>query len=245
MPQFVLKIDNVAALRSATKLKIPDPVHAAVEAEIAGADGIAAHLREDRAYLKDRDIYLLKETVKTRLNLQIAPDPDLVDLALEVKPYRVTFMPMVSNGEMISNGIDFAIAGDRLHEFAAQLDEAGIRYGCLINPDADSVKEAARLKCGTVQLAGYEFAQASPDEQKTAAGTLDGAAQTARKLGMNVSCGGGLDYRNIRVLASLGTIDEFIIGHTVLARALMVGIDRAVRDMADTIRGYTRENPFA
>ena len=244
MPQLSIKIDDVAALRRTTKTRVPDPVHAAIMAEAAGADSITAHLRVDRALLKDRDIYLLKETVQTRLNLQIAPDPDLIKLALEVKPYRVILMPMLLEGERLTHGIDFTKAANRLHDAVALLDDAGLPYSCLINPDGESVKEAARLKCGSLQLAVYDFASSDPVDYKSGAESIDQVAQTAKKLGMNVSCGGGLDYLNVRALAALGTIDEYIVGHNVLARALLVGIERAVRDMSKILTSCTKENPF-
>ncbi len=244
MPQLSIKIDDVAALRRTTRTRVPDPVHVAVMAEAAGADSITAHLRVDRALLKDRDIYLLKETVQTRLNLQIAPDPDLIKLALEVKPYRVTLMPMLLEGEMLSRGIDFTRAANRLHDAAVLLDDAGVSYSCLVNPDADSVKEAARLKCRAVQLAAYDYSSSDPVDYNSKAETIDQVAQTARKLGINVACGGGLDYLNIRALAALGSIDEYIVGHNILARALLVGIERAVRDMSKMLLACTKENPF-
>jgi pyridoxine 5-phosphate synthase len=243
MPLSV-RIDNIGALRSASKARVPDPVQAAVLAELAGADGITAHLREDRAFLKDRDIYLLKETIKTRLNLEIAPETDLVDLALEVKPHWVTFVPLTSGGEIISGGIDFSSMGGRLNDMAARLDGAGVIYSCLINPETEAVKEAARLKCRAVHLAAFEYAGADADDNKALANAIDQTARMAGKLGMTVFCGGGLDYKNIGVLAALGSIDEFVVGHSLLARAVMTGMERAVRDMNETILNFTRENPF-
>lgn len=229
MPLISIKVDLVASLRYRTYIKEPDPAHAAVLAELAGADGINCYLREDRQHIRDRDFYILKETVKSKLTVQIAPDSELIERAVEVKPYMVTLMPFLSGTSVLDKGDLFASTAETLRE-------AGINVGYFISPEVDSVKAAARGKAVFVELDGSDYARA---EKKTdieiELDRLEQTAQLASKLGMAPHCGNGLNYRNIRPLCDLDIFEEFTVGHAVISRALMVGFDRAVREMAGIV----------
>lgn len=244
MPKLSIKLDHVAALRGATKARIPDPVHAAILAELAGADSITIHLREDRSFIKDRDVYLLKETIKTELNLQIAPDPDLINLALEVRPQRLTLMPFGLGNSMTINGIDFLKTGPRLEEAVDRLNDAGVEFACLIDPLSEIVKDAARIKCSAVQFVTNDYSVSMNNNGDNLLENINQMAQLASKLGMYVLCGGGLDYQNIGAVADIDAVSEIIVGHSILSRSLMVGVDTAVRDMKVAMNTPSKDGPL-
>jgi len=236
-----VNVDQVASIRALRTGKLPDPVQAAMLAELAGADGIVCHLREDRRAIRDRDVYLLKETVKTRLNLLIPPIDELYQRAIEVKPFLVTLMPFDSEDGVVTSGCDIAENRELYEEFARSLKEAGVAVGYFVDPDADAIKAAARAKADVVDLNATSYVGADTIESAEAElERLEQMAQLVSKLGMAVSCGNGLNYKNIRPLAELDVIDEFSIGHAVISRGLMVGLDRAVREIVDLV--YSAEH---
>ncbi|MCX6826405.1 MAG: pyridoxine 5'-phosphate synthase [candidate division Zixibacteria bacterium] len=242
MSLISIKVDCIAALREIKHLKEPDPSQAAVIAELAGADGIGCHLREDRRYIRDRDLYLLKEMVKTKLNLQIAPVEDLIARALEVKPWMATLMPLAAEDVIIRQGVDWGNNSDLYFETAATLKGSGISVSCFIEPEIDDVKNAARAKFDAVELNTFKYVTA--DTLENAEMELDKLEQMvnlATKLNMAVNCGNGLNYRNIRPLAELGLIDEFNVGYSVIARAVMVGLERAVREIVDIVHNLSEK----
>jgi pyridoxine 5-phosphate synthase len=233
------KVDYIAALREMRRLKEPDPAQSAVLAEIAGADGITCHLREDRKHIRDRDLYLLKEMVKSKLTLQIAPADDLVERTLEVKPWMVTLMPYSGEEMMISSGIDIEKNRDLYSEAAAALKGNGINVGYFINPEIDAVKNAARAKVDAVELNAAKYVGAITIENaEEELDRLEQMAHLAVKLNMSANCGGGLNYRNIRPLVELGVFEEFTVGYSITCRGLMVGLDRAVREMMEIIHTH-------
>jgi pyridoxine 5-phosphate synthase len=236
MSALSVKVDYVAALRSIKKLKEPDPIQAAVIAELAGADSITAHLREDRRYIRDRDVYILKELVKTRFTLQMAPTDDMMELALEVKPWRVTLMPSAGKGSVIENGIDLEKKSDLYAGAAGSLQNAGIDVCYFIDPEHEFIKAAARAKANAVELNSFAYATGKSAEESAAElELLEQAAQIASKLGMTVNCGGGLDYKNIPPLVDLDCFEEFTVGYAVTSRAVLVGYEFAVREMSELI----------
>jgi len=231
-----VKVDYIAAVRNIGKLKEPAPTQAAVLAELAGADGITCHLREDRLYTRDRDFYILKEIIKGRFTLQIAPDEELLERAVEVKPDMVTLMPFAGDEAMFSKGIDPDKDADRYAEAAASLGETGIKVCYFVDPESEAVKDAARAKTDAVELNLYDYVKAGTDEDiESELNRIEQMAQLARKLGMKVIGANRLNYRNIRPLVELGVFDGFTVGYAVISRAMMVGIDRAVRDMLELI----------
>ena len=229
MPLISIKVDLVASLRYRKYIKEPDPAHAAVLAELAGADGINCYLREDRRHIRDRDFYILKETVKSRLTVQIAPDSELIERALEVKPYMVTLMPFLS-GTSVDEKVDLFASS------AETLRGAGINVGYFVSAEVESVKAAARGRAEVVELDASDYAQAeTKGDIESELDQLEQMAQLAAKLGMAPHCGNGLNYRNIGPLVDLGIFEEFTVGHAVISRAVMVGMDRAVREIAGII----------
>jgi len=242
MPFLSVKVDSVAAVRNVRKLKEPTPSQAAVLAELSGADGITCHLREDRLYIRDRDFYILKEVAGSRLTLQIAPDDELLERALEVKPWMVTLMPFAGSDAVFEKGITFEKERDRYADAASSLHEAGIIVTYFVDPESEAIKEAARVKADAVELNLYDYAGAVTDEDIDAElNRLEQMAQLAAKLGMNVFAGNGLNYRNIGPVAELSVFDRFTVGYAIISRALMTGMDRAVSDMLELI-SCTGEN---
>lgn len=236
MSSLSVKVDYVAAVRNVKKAKEPAPSQAAVLAELAGADGITCHLREDRLYIRDRDFYILKEVVHTGLTLQIAPEEELLDRALEVKPQIVTLMPYSRDESVPDSGIDVANFRDRYSRAAESIIGADIKVCYFIEPDSEAVKDAARVKAHAVELNVHDYIEAKTEEEiKSELTRLEQMAQLADKLGMKAWAGNGLDYRNIRPLAELGVFKRFTVGYAIISKAVMVGMDRAVRDMIDAI----------
>ena len=236
MALLFVKVDAVASLRASRKHKLPDPCHAAVLAELAGADGITCHLREDRLHIRDRDFYVLKEVVKNRLNLQIAPDDDLLESALEVKPRIVTLMPFSQDEPVISKAIDTKADAELYFDTSLRLQEAEMAVAWFIEPDSEAIKDAARAKVDAVELNAHEYVAAASDEQvKEELERLEHMAELAGKLGMTVGCGNGLDYGNIRPLVELDVFDRFTVGFSIVSRAVMIGMERAVREMSGVV----------
>ncbi len=232
MPRFIVKVDYVAALRNAGGGSGPDPSKAAVLAELAGADGICCHLREDRKFIRDRDIYIIRELIKPWFYLQIAPTDDLIERALEVKPKMVTLMPYSSDDNIIKEGANLKDDFDKYADAADSIAGADIEIACFIEPDNENVKNVARAKIGIVEFNCRAYTEARAEEIKDERERLDQAVQFASKLGMSIGCGGGLNYDNIRPLIEIEEINYFNIGHAVISKAQLVGMDRAVRDMA-------------
>lgn len=231
MPLIYIKVDCVASLRNIRQLKEPDPSHAAVLAELAGADGICCHLREDRVHIRDRDLYILKEVVKTGLTLQIAPAEDLVERALEVKPPMVTLVPFATEEPTALKGVDLRNDDGRYSETAATLKENGIRVGLFAEADSEAMKDAARARVDAVELNALDYVKASAEGIKDELDRLEQMAQLAGKLGMAVTCGNGLNYKNIGALVDLDVFEGFTIGYAVISRALMIGFERAVGEI--------------
>ncbi len=236
MSLLSIKVDYIAGMRELKHLREPDPAQAAVLAELAGADGISCHLRQDRKHIRDRDLYILKEMVKTKLTLQIEPSEDLIDRALEVKPWMVTLMPFANDDIIVHKGIDFENNRDLYLETAATLKNGGINVCYFIEPEIDSVKNAARAKIDAIEINALRYITADTLEgAESELDRLEQMSQLANKLDMTVSCGNGLNYKNIRPLIDLGTIGEFTIGYSILSRSLMIGMERAVREMVDIV----------
>jgi len=231
MSRLIVKVDCVAALRNSGGGSQPDPSKVAVLAELAGVDGICCHLREDRKFIRDRDIYIIRELIKPQFYLQIAPADDLIERALEVKPKMVTLMPYVTEDSIIKEGVNLNDNFDSYAEAADKLKSNDIDVACFIEPDNEAIKNIARAKISTVEFNCRACTAAKDSEINDEQERLDQAAQFAYKLGMSIGCGGGLNYDNIKPLIEIEEIDSFTIGHALLAKALLVGVDQAVCDM--------------
>lgn len=237
MVRLGLNVDHVATLREARKGKLPDPVAAAVLAEMAGAHGIVCHLREDRRHIKDKDLYLLKEMVKTHLNMEMAPTDEMVKIATEVVPDMVTLVPERREELTTEGGLDVIANFEYLQEAITILRANNIVVSLFIAPEINQIKAAARVKADYVEL--HTGVYAGADNLNTVADELEkirSMALAASKLGLGVSAGHGLNYQNVRGIATIPQVEELNIGHAIITKAVMVGMERAVREMVDLLR---------
>lgn len=232
MTRLAINVDHVATVRQARLGAEPDPVTAAAIAELAGAQGIVVHLREDRRHIQDRDVEVLKQTVKTRLNLEMAATREIVQIALKLLPDMVTLVPEKRQELTTEGGLDVIVHEDALAAVSKQFHEADIAVSLFINADPKQIKTAHRLHADFVELHTGTFAEAKTfTARQDEFERLVDAAKLAKKLGMGVHAGHGVDYRNILWLREIEEIEEFSIGHAVIARAVLVGLDQAVREM--------------
>lgn len=237
MPKLTVNVDHVATLREARKIKEPDPIYAAVLAELAGADGITIHLREDRRHIRDRDLYVLKEIVKSTLNLEMAPIVQMVERALEVKPNLVTLVPERREELTTEGGLDVEGNSEKLNDVISRLKPAGIRVSLFIDPDINQIKAAAKLRAEVIELSTARYAESkTPKETHAELEKLEQMTEMADKLGIEVHAGHGLNYRNIIPLLEIEKITEYAIGHAIVARAVLVGFSQAVQEMVQLIK---------
>lgn len=237
MARLGVNIDHVATIRQARGGSEPDPVAAAAIAELAGADGITIHLREDRRHIQDRDLRILRQTVHTKLNLEMAATEEMVSIALAVKPEMCTLVPEKRQELTTEGGLDVRLQAQSLEKAISRLQDGGITVSLFIDPDPDQVKAANRIGADCIEIHTGAFSDA-PD-LKTEDGELikiENGIRLASKLGLGVNAGHGLNYTNVKKVAALGGVEEFNIGHSIISRAVLVGLDRAVRDMVDLIK---------
>jgi pyridoxine 5-phosphate synthase len=232
MAKLGVNIDHVATIRQARGGVEPDPVAAAAIAELAGADGITIHLREDRRHIQDRDLRLLRQTVKTRLNLEMAATEEMVAIAMAVKPDMCTLVPEKRQELTTEGGLDVLLLLKTIAEAVARLKDSGIVVSLFIDPDPDQVKAANKAGADFVEIHTGAYAEATGEKrQREELQKIENAIKLAAKLGLGVNAGHGLNYSNIKRLVRLGGIEEFNIGHAIISKALLVGLDRAVREM--------------
>ncbi len=232
-----VNVDHVATIRQARKATYPDPVTAAALAELAGAEQITIHLREDRRHIQERDLRVLRATVSTLLNLEMAAIPEMVKIAYETKPDLVTLVPERREELTTEGGLDLTVQRETILKVIKSLRDAEITTSVFIAPDVDQIKAAHRAGAERVELHTGRYAgSATLEERKEAVARLVDAAKFATKLGLGCAAGHGLDYDNVRAIAQVPEIDELNIGHAIVARAVLVGFDRAVRDMLAILR---------
>jgi len=232
MARLGVNIDHVATLRQARGGREPDPVAAAVLVELAGADGLVVHLREDRRHIQNRDLSLLREIVQTKLDLEMAADEAMAKIALSVKPHLVTLVPERRQELTTEGGLDVAAQRDRVQHIVDLLHDGGIPVSLFIDPDSNQIKAAHRLSVDYVEIHTGRYANARRLKEEEA--EFEAIAQTAKlayKLGLGVSAGHGLNYRNVKRLTQIQEIVEYNIGHSIIARAVMIGLEAAVREM--------------
>jgi len=232
--RLYINIDHVATVRQARRTDEPDPVRAAVLAELAGADGITVHLREDRRHIQDADVDRLRATVRTVLNLEMAAAPAMTAIAERVRPQQATLVPERREEITTEGGLDCARAADRIGPALERLKQAGIRTSLFVSPDAASVAAAIRLEPDAVELHTGRYAHAWRRPGAELAELIAGAA-AARAAGIAVHAGHGLTYENVGPVAAIADIEELNIGHSVVSRAVLVGMERAVREMRAAI----------
>jgi pyridoxine 5-phosphate synthase len=232
-----VNVDHVATVRQARGIDEPDPVTAAALAELAGAECITVHLREDRRHIQDRDVEILRQTVKTRLNLEMAATEEMIGIALKVLPDCVTLVPEKRQELTTEGGLDVAQLRSTLKEQVATLRQGGILVSLFIDPDLEQVKAAHRVGAQAIELHTGSYCEARDDAgRKVELGKLDTAIRASKKLGLQVNAGHGLNYVNVREVVALGGIAELNIGHSIVARAVLVGMERAVREMVALLK---------
>ena len=233
-----VNIDHIATIRQARRTVEPDPVAAAVLAELAGADGITVHLREDRRHIQDRDVRLLRQTVRTHLNLEMAPTEEMVAIALDIGPDYVTLVPERREEVTTEGGIDIASNFERLSRVVEQLQEANIPVSWFIDAAPAQIEAAAKTGAKFVELHTGKYAEATEQaSRQQELAMLTQGAQQAIDSGLRLNAGHGLTYTNVYPVASIPGMEELNIGHTIISRAVLVGIERAVRDMKLAMRG--------
>jgi pyridoxine 5-phosphate synthase len=232
IPRLGVNIDHVATLRQARGGREPDPVWAAALAELAGADGITVHLREDRRHIQDRDLRLLRETVRTRLNLEAAVTPEIVAIALATRPDQVTFVPERREEVTTEGGLEVLGQRARLAEAVGRCRDAGIPVSLFIDPDVAQVEASAVLGVAAIELHTGRYAEATSDEERACElKAVARAGQAAVAAGLALHAGHGLNYQNVFGVARLPHIIELNIGHSLVSRAVFVGLAAAVREM--------------
>ncbi len=238
MPTLGVNIDHIATIRQARRTVEPDPVAAAVLAELAGADGITAHLREDRRHIQDRDVRLLRQTVRTHLNLEMAATEEMVALALDIKPDYVTLVPERREEVTTEGGLDIAGQIGRIEEVVGKLQSAGIPVSLFIDAEPAQIEASVKAQAQFIELHTGKYADAKDEisRQHELAFLAKGCEQ-AIKAGLRVNAGHGLTYWNVYPLACLPGMEELNIGHTIISRAALVGMERAVREMKQAMRG--------
>lgn len=237
MARLGVNIDHVATIRQARGGVEPDPVAAAAIAELAGADGITIHLREDRRHIQDRDLKLLRETVKTRLNLEMAATQEMIAIALKVKPDTCTLVPEKRQELTTVGGLDVRLNMQNIAEAVERLQEGDLLVSLFVDPDPDQIKASDKVGADYVEIHTGAFAEAKDwKSQEQELIKIENSVKLAAKLGLGVNAGHGLNYTNIKKMTAIGGIAEYNIGHAIVSRAVLVGLDRAVREMADLIK---------
>lgn len=232
MAKLGVNIDHVATIRQARRTVEPDPVWAAVLAELGGADGITIHLREDRRHIRDRDVELLKKTVRVKLNLEMATAPEIVEIAAKLRPDQATLVPEKREEVTTEGGLDAAGQLDRVKEVTSRLKSAGIVVSLFIDPEERQVEAARASGADAIELHTGRYAEARPPrEAEQRLGELAAACEVGRELGLHVHAGHGLTYLNVVPVARLDGVEELNIGHSIVSRAVLVGLERAVREM--------------
>ena len=240
-PRLAVNVDHIATIRQARRGVEPDPVAAAILAEVAGASGIIVHLREDRRHIQDRDLRLLREVVKTQLNLEMAATEGMVKIALDVLPDVSTLVPERREELTTEGGLDVAGQEERISRVVRVLIEGEINVSLFVDPVPDQVKASRRTGVPFVEIHTGQYAEAQTEaERQVALLRIMEAARLGRDLGLRIAAGHGLNYQNVAAVAAIPEVEELNIGHSIVARAALVGLDRAVREMVGLIHGATQ-----
>ena len=239
MARLAVNVDHVATLRQARGISEPDPVLAAGIAELAGAEGIICHLREDRRHILDRDLRLLRETVKTMLNLEMAAVPEMVRIAGAVKPDLVTLVPERREELTTEGGLDVKSNPEHYKEVIRQLKEKDIAVSLFIDPDPAQIEIGRRVGADVVEIHTGHYAEAKTEaEILKQFDRIARAVDQAYNLELGLSAGHGLNYVNVKRFKSIAKIEEYSIGHSIVSRAVYVGFEKAVREMIELIKDF-------
>ena len=237
MAKLGLNVDHIATVRQARGGVEPDPVAAAAIGEMAGAEGITIHLREDRRHIQDRDLEILRRTIKTKLNLEMAATQEMIRIALKYKPEQVTLVPEKRQELTTEGGLDVILNLKAISDAVKRLQDGGITVSLFVDPDQEQIKASAKSGTDYIEIHTGTYAEAIGwRDQERELEKIDTAIKLARKVHLGVNAGHGLNYVNIKPLAAIGGIEEYNIGHSIISRAMLVGLDRAVRDMVEFIK---------
>jgi pyridoxine 5-phosphate synthase len=235
-----VNIDHIATIREARKIRGPDPVAAAVLAELAGCHGITAHLREDRRHIQDRDIRLLRGMVTTHLNMEMAPSPEMVQFALDLHPDMATLVPENRLEITTEGGLNVAAKAEELSQAIAKLKQNDILVSVFIDPESSQVKAAKKVGADFVEFHTGKYSNAydmgDSREVESELSAIQDMTLLAHKYGLRINAGHGLNYRNVGPIAAIPHIEELNIGHSIIGRAALVGMERAVKEMLEAIR---------
>ncbi len=227
-----VNIDHVATVREARGGREPEPIAAALLAELGGADGITVHLRGDRRHIKERDLFMLKDVIATKLNLEMAATPEMVGISKKLKPYSCTLVPEEPGELTTQGGLDVISHQDHMKEVIKELKEQGIVVSIFIDADSAQIKAAKAVGADFIEIHTGVYAEAETEkEQEEELQRIIEAARLAQNIGLRVNAGHGLNYQNVRPIAQIPGLVELNIGHSIISRAVLVGIERAVRDM--------------
>jgi len=242
MPELMVNIDHIATLREARGIHYPEPVYAAGIVEMAGASGVIVHLREDRRHIKDRDVKLLREVVRTKLNLEMAATDEMIAIAREIRPEMATIVPEKRQELTTEGGLDVVLLKSRMTEAVARLRESGIKVSLFIDPVDSQVAASKETGADMIELHTGRYSDAQTETARIEElKKIVLAARMASTSGLLVNAGHGLHYHNVADIAAVPEIEELAIGHSIVARAVFVGLDKAVRDMIALIQGVSRE----
>ncbi len=237
MVKLGVNVDHVATVRQARGVSEPDPVTAAALAELGGAQGITVHLREDRRHIQDRDVRLLRQTVQSRLNLEMAATDEMVGIALDVLPDSATLVPEKREELTTEGGLDVCLHRNLIKKQVGLLRQAGISVSLFIDPDLEQVKASHRAGADFIEIHTGAYCESRTEQgRRQQLEKIETALRAGRKLGLGVNAGHGLNYQNVSAVAALNGFHEFNIGHSIVARAVLVGMERAVREMLALIR---------
>ncbi len=241
MTQLAINVDHVATIRQARGITEPDPVAAAAICELAGAAGIVVHLREDRRHIQDRDVHLLRQTIKTKMNLEMGAAREIIDIALALKPDMVTLVPEKRLELTTEGGLNVSGQKKKLGATIEEMSRAGIPVSLFIDPDSKQIKAARAIGATFVEIHTGRYCDATSEQERDLEFRLIAqAAEEAYDLGLRVNAGHGLDYQTTARIAALDSIEELSIGHAIITRAVFTGLDQAVREMHQIIREASR-----
>jgi pyridoxine 5-phosphate synthase len=234
--RLAVNIDHIATIREARLAREPEPVAAAIIAELAGAEGITVHLRSDRRHINDRDVELLRQVVQSKLNIEMASTPEMIDIACQVKPAQVTLVPERPEEVTTTGGLDVIASVAAIRHAVGRCRPAGIRVSIFVDAVAAQVDAAKHAGADAIEINTGPYADAPDGDQPQQVSRIRECAERAARLGLEVLAGHGLNYFNVRPIVGISHIIELNIGHSIVARAALVGLDRAVREMVALLR---------
>jgi pyridoxine 5-phosphate synthase len=235
MIRLGVNVDHVATVRQARRAEVPDPVEAALVAENAGADGITVHLREDRRHIQERDVELLRERATTKINLEMAITPAMVTFAEKLLPNDACFVPEKREELTTEGGLDVVAHGTKVKEAVIRLQDRGIHVSLFIDPEGAQIEAAREVGAYAIEIHTGSYCNVTGPEREKERRAITKAAAFARNLGLEVHAGHGLDYDNVTPIAQIPEIVELNIGHSIIARAIIAGIEQAVREMKELL----------